>query len=118
MSTVNHTNMRGLIPSDQSRMIVFRRELTRSKMDVHRVALAQDASENPPTGRRTPGKTIVQNPPHTLDVSFREQLANRPDEPGQLPGTSHDGGLRRLPALDQMPVLPAKSFFGPLRDRN
>ena len=61
MSTVNHTNMRGLSSAGQSRMIVFRRELTRSNTDVRQGILAQDGAENPPTGRLAPGKTIVQN---------------------------------------------------------
>src|SRR5207249_3506337 len=78
----------------------------------------QDAVENPPTGRPTPGKTIVQNPCLCLHDRFRKLLSHGPDEPRQFSGTSDDRGLRGLPALHQAPVLPAKSFFSPMRYMN
>jgi hypothetical protein len=111
MSTVNHTNMRGLSLAEQSRMIVFRRELTHSKSFVRRVTPAQEGIENPPTGRRTPGKTIVQNLGHVLDVVRRKLLRNCPHKSSQFSSARHNGCLRRLSALNQVPVLPAQPLF-------
>ena len=118
MSTVNHSNMRGLIPVDQSRMIVLRRELTRPNLDVHEVALAQDCVESPPHTCQAPGKTILQKDLRRLVAVLREVLSDRPDKPGQLAGAGDHRRLRRLPPLDQVPILAAQSLLRPLGYRN
>ena len=58
MSTVYHPNMRGLF-KEQSRMIVFRRELSRSKSVRDGRAVAQEPIEDSPYRILSPGiKTL------------------------------------------------------------
>src|SRR3989338_3652689 len=85
MTTVYHPNMRGLVAAgDQSRMIVFRRELPRSKNVRDGLSIAQDPLEGSPYRSLTPGVKTLQGPSPALSRcgNGREAPADRPDKPG------------------------------------
>ncbi len=110
-STVNHSDIRGLLTAgvSRARMIVIRRELPRSRdvgqhrrRPVRHIAGARmlRTAASPPGPERSPGNRCVLDW-HLLG----EPLSDRPDKPGQLAGHRHRRDLVQLTPTHEPPEL-------------
>src|ERR1700739_3571707 len=112
MSTVYHSNMRGLV-EDQSRMIVFRREQPRTKsVRDGASSIAQDVHEGSPhRSCRLLRIPTFQAPTSLGRLGLREMPADGPDKPAQFPGTGHRRHLRALATVNQPPILSGEPLL-------